>query len=99
MWNPWIVAAVVAAAGGFAIAWCSRHWLVGAIAIGLATAFALPIGDQIVSGRPDKFIALVILLASFLTFPSALIAAYFAFRLRHFGDPDPRGSVPSDRPH
>jgi hypothetical protein len=50
MWTPWIVAAVVAASGGFAIAWFSRHWLIGEIAIGLSTAAALPIGDVMLGG-------------------------------------------------
>jgi hypothetical protein len=85
MWTPWIIATLVAAAGGFAIAWLSRRWLIGGIAIGLSTAVALPIGDEILGGRPNKFILLVIVLASFLTVPAALIAAYSTFRFRQSG--------------
>jgi len=86
MWTPWIIATAVAAAGGFAIGRFSRHWLIGGIAIGLGTALALPIGDEILSGKPNKFILLVIVLASFLTVPAALIASYSTFRLRRSGD-------------
>jgi hypothetical protein len=80
--NPWIVAVIVAAAGGTAFAWLSRHWLIGAVAVGLGTPFVLAIGDELVSGRPNKFIALVIVLLSLLTVPTALIAAYSTFRYR-----------------
>jgi hypothetical protein len=83
VWNPWIVATVGAIAGASAIAWFSRHWLIGAIAVGIGTPFALAIGDEIVSGRHNKFIILVIVLASFLTIPAALLAAYLTFRFRH----------------
>jgi heme/copper-type cytochrome/quinol oxidase subunit 2 len=86
MWNPWIVATLVAIVGASAVAWFSRRWLIGAIAVGIGTPFALVIGDEIVSGRHNKFIILVIVLASFLTVPAALIAAYSIFRFRHSGD-------------
>jgi hypothetical protein len=83
MFNPWIVATLVAIAGASAIAWFSRRWLFGALAVGFGTAIALPIGDEVVSGKHNKFIALVIVLAAFLTVPAALIAAYLTFRFRH----------------
>jgi hypothetical protein len=92
MWNPWIVTTVVAVAGASAIASFSRHWLIGAIAVGVGTPIALAIGDEIVSGRPNKFILLVIVLASFLTVPAALLAAYFTFRFRHSGREQGGGS-------
>jgi ethanolamine transporter EutH len=92
MWNPWIVATVVAMAGAAAIASFSRHWLIGAIAVGVGTPFALAIGDEILNGRHNKFIALVIVLAGFLTVPAALFAAYLTFRFRHSGRDQDGGS-------
>ncbi len=73
----------MAIAGASAIAWVSRRWLIGAIAVGIGTPITLAIGDQIVSGRHNKFIAVVILFVSFFTVPAALLAAYMTFRFRH----------------
>ena len=98
MWNPWIVATVVAITGASVVALFSRRWLIGGIAIGFGTALALPIGDEILSGRPNKFILLVIVLASFLTVPAALLAAYFTYRFRRSGRDQKQGSNGSRAP-
>jgi hypothetical protein len=92
MWNPWIVATLVAIAGASAVVSFSRRWLIGALAFGIGTPFALCIGDEIVSGKPNKFIALVIVLASLLTIPAALLAGYFTFRFRYSGRDQDGGS-------
>ncbi len=82
MWNPWIVVTVVAIAGASAIASFSRHWLIGALVFGIGTPVAVAIGDEIVSGRHNRFIAVVIVFAWFLTVPAALLASYLTFRFR-----------------
>jgi hypothetical protein len=98
MLNPWLVSSVVAVAGASAIASFSRHWLIGAIAFGIGTPIALAIGEEMLSGRPNKFIAVFVLFAWFFTVPSALLFGYLTFRLRISwrdeagGSTDPSGS-------